>query len=166
MISKKNFKRKAGSYPFSKACWLFSYTTYFPFSLFFLSLFKVIIICLFPFFFASLWKGRADEGAHYLLMSNHKVNEKKHVMVSPNSSLTLPSKENKKEKIPDQKNRQKAKRENSQSRKMGERKKERKFPIKDRKKTEEICRKVLGPDNIWTIQNCHQVNKKRKETTT
>jgi len=86
MISKKNFKRKAGSYPFSKACWLFSYTTYFPFSLFFLSLFKVIIICLFPFFFASLWKGRADEGAHYLLMSNHKVNEKKHVMVSPNKN--------------------------------------------------------------------------------
>ena len=38
--------------------------------------------------------------------------------------------------------------------------KERKFPIKEQKKTEEICRKVFGPDNIWTIQNCHQVNKK------
>ena len=31
---------------------------------------------------------------------------------------------------------------------MGESKKERKFPIKDRKKIEEICRKVFGPDNI------------------
>jgi len=40
--------------------------------------------------------------------------------------------------------------------------KERKFSIKDRKKTEEICRKVFGLDNIWTIQNCHQVNKKKK----
>jgi len=27
-------------------------------------------------------------------------------------------------------------------------KKERKFPIKDRKKIEETCRKVFGPDNI------------------
>ena len=42
-------------------------------------------------------------------------------------------------------------------------KKERKFPIKDRKKTDEICKKVFKPDNIWTIQNCHQVNKKKKE---
>ena len=41
-------------------------------------------------------------------------------------------------------------------------KKERKFPIKHRKKIEEIYRKVFGPDNIWTIQNCHQVNKKKK----
>ena len=44
---------------------------------------------------------------------------------------------------------------------VAESKKERKFPIKDRKKTKEIYRKVFGPDNIWTIQNCHQVNKKK-----
>ena len=43
--------------------------------------------------------------------------------------------------------------------------KERKFPIKDRKKTEEICRNVFGPDNIWTIQNCHQVSKKNPSQT-
>ena len=41
-------------------------------------------------------------------------------------------------------------------------KKERKFPIKDQKKTKETSRKVSGPDNIWTIQNCHQVNEKKK----
>jgi len=39
-----------------------------------------------------------------------------------------------KEKIPNQR--------------LRESKKERKFPIKDRKKIEEICRKVFGPDNI------------------
>ena len=46
---------------------------------------------------------------------------------------------------------------------LRESKKERKFPIKDRKKTEEICRKVFGPDNIWTIDNCHQVNQQEKK---
>ena len=45
-------------------------------------------------------------------------------------------------------------------------KKEREFPIKDRKRTDEICRKVLDKYNIRTIQICHQVNKKRKETMT
>ena len=45
----------------------------------------------------------------------------------------------------------------------GEKKKERKFSIKDRKKTEETCKKVFRPDNIWTIQNCHQINKKKGE---
>ena len=25
-----------------------------------------------------------------------------------------------------------------------------------------MCRKVFGPENILTIQNCHQVNKKKK----
>ena len=29
-------------------------------------------------------------------------------------------------------------------------KKERKFPIKDRKKIDEIYKKVFGPDDIWT----------------
>jgi len=38
-------------------------------------------------------------------------------------------------------------RDNSQS-KIERKQKERKFPIKDQKKTEEICRKVFGPDNI------------------
>jgi len=48
------------------------------------------------------------------------------------------------------KNRKKAKRENSQIKEWekAKKKKERKFPIKDRKKTEEIRRKVFGPDNI------------------
>ena len=41
--------------------------------------------------------------------------------------------------------------------------KERKFPIKDWKKTEEICWKVFRPDNIWIIQNCQQVNKQEKK---
>ena len=41
--------------------------------------------------------------------------------------------------------------------------KERKFPIKDQKKSEETSRKVFGPDNVWTIQKCHQVNEKKKE---
>jgi len=52
--------------------------------------------------------------------------------------------------------------ENSQSKSGRKQKKERKFLVKDRKKTKEIYRKVFGPDNIWTIQNCHQVNKKKK----
>ena len=26
------------------------------------------------------------------------------------------------------------------------------------KKPEEMCREVFWPDNIWTIQNCHQIN--------
>ena len=50
-----------------------------------------------------------------------------------------------------------------------------KFPIKEWEKAKkgkkipdqgseekETSRKVFGPDNIWTIQNCHQVNKKKK----
>ena len=64
------------------------------------------------------------------------------------SILAIGKKQKKKEKIPDQKNRKKAKRENSQSKEWKKAKKERKFSIKDRKKTEEICRKVFGPDNI------------------
>jgi len=62
--------------------------------------------------------------------------------------------------------------------------KKRKFPIKEREKakekrkkikkgrkensrsrigikTEEICRKVFGLDNILTIQNCHQVKERK-----
>ena len=49
------------------------------FSSFFLSfpLFKLLSFVHFLSFFSfSLWKGHADEGAHYLLTSNHKVNEK------------------------------------------------------------------------------------------
>jgi len=65
---------------------------------------------------------------------------------------SLLSKENKKrkkkKKVPNQKSEEKQKKENSRSR-IG-------------RKTEEICRKVFGPGNIWTIQSCHQVNKKKK----
>ena len=76
----------------------------------------------------------------------------------------------KKENPQSKKGRKQKRKENSQL-KEGEKakkkeKEERKSPIKDRKRKEEICRKVLGPNNIWTIQICHQVNKKRKETTT
>ena len=69
------------------------------------------------------------------------------------------SEENKK------KEKKKRKGENSQS-KNRKKAKERKFPIKDREKIEEMCRKVFRPDNILTIQNCHQVNRKRKQTMT
>ena len=47
--------------------------------------------------------------------------------------------------------------------KKGKKEKERKLLIKDRKKPEEMCREVFGPDNIWTIQNCHQMNEKRRK---
>ena len=80
-----------------------------------------------------------------------------------------PRDKTKKEKIPDQKNRKKAnKKENSLIKNWEEakKKKETKFPIKDREKTEETSKKVFGPDNIWTIQNYHQVNKKKETTTT
>ena len=26
-----------------------------------------------------------------------------------------------------------------------------------------MCRKVVRPDDIWTIQNCHQINKKKEK---
>ena len=42
-------------------------------------------------------------------------------------------------------------------------KKKGKFPIEDRKKTKEMYIKVFRLDNIWTIQNCHQINKKKRE---
>ncbi|RYA54693.1 hypothetical protein DD599_26510, partial [Enterobacter cloacae complex sp. CH23B] len=38
--------------------------------------------------------------------------------------------------------------EKKRKKKKREKKKERKLLIKDRKKTEEMCRKVFGPDNI------------------
>ena len=44
---------------------------------------------------------------------------------------------------------------------MGESKKGRKESSWS-KKLEEMCRKVFWPDNIWTIQNCHQMNKRKK----
>jgi len=60
----------------------------------------------------------------------------------------LPSEENtKRRKTP----REKAKKERKFLIKRGresKKKKERKSTIKDRKKTEETCRKVFGPDNI------------------
>ena len=57
----------------------------------------------------------------------------------------------------------KKKRKKIPNQRVGESKrKERKLLIKDRKKSEEMCRKVFGPDNICTIQNCHQMNKKGK----
>ena len=80
MISESFFQIKAVSYLFSKACY-FSFFSLF-FSLPFLSYYHLFI----SFFSFSLWKGRADEGAHYLLTSNHKENGKKHVMVSRNKN--------------------------------------------------------------------------------
>ena len=76
---------------------------------------------------------------------------------------SLPSEENKKRKrkfpIKDQK---KAKEENSQSKiARKQKKKERKIPDQ-RSKENKIYRKVFRPNNIWTIQNCHQVNEKKK----
>jgi len=55
----------------------------------------------------------------------------------------------KKKKVPDQRIGRNQK-EKIPNQRVGESKntKERKFPIKDRKKIEEICRKVFGPDNI------------------
>ena len=79
------------------------------------------------------------------------------------SILALERKQNKKEnsqsksgrkqkrkKIPNQKSGRKQKRKKIPNQRGGESKKEeeRKFPIKDWKKTEEICRKVFGPNNI------------------
>jgi len=83
---------------------------------------------------------------------------------NPNLPQTLPSEENKEKKVPNQRIGRKQK-EKIPNQRVGESKntKERKFPIKDRKKTEEICRKVFRPNNIWTIRNCHHVNKRKKE---
>ena len=88
------------------------------------------------------------------IMSSHSTS------LEPKSWLTInldpgwkcpssPSEENiTKKKFPDQRS---------------EESKRRKFLIKRRKKTKEICRKVFEPDNIWTIQNCHhQIRKERK----
>ena len=77
-------------------------------------------------------------------------------------------KKGEKEKIPNQKSGRKQK-EKIPNQRMGESrntKKGRKFPIKDRKKTEEICRKVFRQDDICTMQICHQENMERKETMT
>ena len=63
-----------------------------------------------------------------------------------------------KEKIPNQIGGESKKERKFPDQRLRERKKKkRKFPIK-----EEICRKVLGPDNILTTQNCHQVNEKKE----
>jgi len=75
MISESFFQRKAGSYFFSKMCWLFSRKIYFLSPLF-VSLFKLLSFVYFLFFSFSLWTSRADKGAHYLFTPNHKVNEK------------------------------------------------------------------------------------------
>ena len=61
-------------------------------------------------------------------------------------------KQKKRKKTPNQKNRRKQKKRKKISDQTSEEK--------------EICRKVFGPDNVLTIQNCHQVNKKRKKTMT
>jgi len=61
----------------------FSYLLSFPFPLFFSFLSYLSFVHFLPlfslslFFSFSLWNGCADEGAHYLLTSNHKVNEKR-----------------------------------------------------------------------------------------
>ena len=92
--SVKFFKEKLEVISFQKHIGFFSYTTYhyffiflpfffFPLFFFFFTLLSfVYFLSLFPFFSFSLWKDRANEGAHYLLTSNHKVNEKIHEMVS------------------------------------------------------------------------------------
>ena len=51
-----------------------------------------------------------------------------------------------KEKIPNQRGGESKKERKFPDQRL--KKKRRKFSIKDRKKTEEICRKVFGPDNI------------------
>ena len=58
----------------------------------------------------------------------------------------------------------KQRKENSQSRLEESEKKGRKknSRSKIRRKQKEIYRKVFGPDNIWTKQNCHQVKKEKK----
>jgi len=53
---------------------------FFLFFLFLSYLSFVHFLSLLSFF--PIWKGRADEGAHYLLTSNHKMNEKRTKMVS------------------------------------------------------------------------------------
>ena len=77
--------------------------------------------------------------------------------------LTLGSKKRERRKISNQRvGESKKKRKKIPNQRMGESKrKERKLLIKDRKKSEEMCRKVFGSDNIWTVQNCHQMNKKK-----
>ena len=81
------------------------------------------------------------------------------------SILALGRKHKKKENPQSKKGRKQKRKENSQL-KEGEKaekeEKEIRSPIKDRKKTKETCRKVFGPNNIWTIQNCHQENKRKK----
>ena len=56
----------------------------------------------------------------------------------------------KKRKFPNQEREKTQKRKKIPNERVGESKKKKKgkFSIKDRKKTEEICRKVFGPDNI------------------
>jgi len=62
---------------------------------------------------------------------------------------SLPSEENKERKFP--------------IKRGGESKKGKKIP--DQTSGEkEMCRKAFGPDNIWTIQNCHQVKQKERKT--
>jgi len=69
----------------------------------------------------------------------------------------LPPEENKKKEKESSRTKIRRKQKNKiLNQRLGESKKERKFPIKDRKKRKEIYRKVFGPDNILTIQNCHK----------
>ena len=63
------------------------------------------------------------------------------------SILTLGSKKEKKENF-QSKRKQKEKKGKFPIKEWEKAKKERKFPIKDRKKTEETSRKVFGLDNI------------------
>jgi len=63
--------------------------------------------------------------------------------------------------IPNQKSGRKQN-EKIPNRRVGERKKEKKIPIKDRKKTREIYRMVFGPDNIWTNTELSPSKQKKK----
>ena len=77
------------------------------------------------------------------------------------SILTLGSKKRKRKEIPNQRvGESKKKRKKIPNQRMGESKKE---GSSWSKKPEEMCREVFGPDNIWTIQNCHQMNKKGRK---
>ena len=69
---------------FFPSFFFFPYLLSFPFPLFsfFSYLSFVHFLSFLSFFSFSLWKSRADEGTHYLLTSNHKVNEKRTKMVS------------------------------------------------------------------------------------
>jgi len=79
------------------------------------------------------------------------------------SSRSKIGRKQKTKKVPDQRSEER-KRRKFPIKDWKKAKKKEKFLIKDRKKTKEICRKVFGPDNIWTIQNCHKKTRKERKS--